>query len=601
MPAAGLRATLSRPVDPGRLLRMLEWTTLAAAVGFYSIFIARTAFRVGGERYFTLFDDAMISMRYARNLADGHGLVWNPGEQPVEGYTNFLWTLWMVFVHLLGLPESKIALAVMISGVLLLVGNVLLVRRIAERLAPGRPWIRLLALVLVAFYYPLVYWTLRGTEVGLLAFLTSAGILLTLRLREDPRRRDVALLAAVLALGLLTRTDFAVTALVLVAFVAARRRVAAVLLGTIVATIAAHTVLRLALYGDLLPNTYYLKVEGVSLGTRLARGARALEVVELAHLFAPTLLAAGFLLARKRRKNLVAQSHKVPGGGAWLLAGVFLAQCAYSLYVGGDAWEYMEYSNRYLAQAMPGLLVLAALGLAAAVGGRSRRLAAALAASFGLVGLTLVLLKAPIDRLQPNVTATYEPKAIVLALVLVFAALAAPRVPRLRRAHALGAAVAAALLVAALNTHALAVWTVQGGVFVADDALISRYGLALRRATTEDASIAVVQAGSIPYFSHRRSIDLLGKSDALVAHSEPQLPIFYPGHTKWDYRHSIVRLKPDVIAQTWYMHSRDRPIFDRYDSIGWIKQAFVDPDSTRVDRDRLRLFLLDDERWLTGA
>ncbi|MDP6931627.1 MAG: hypothetical protein QGG40_01865 [Myxococcota bacterium] len=37
-------------------------------------------------------DDAFISFRYARNLLNGHGLVYNIGEY-VEGYTNFLWTL----------------------------------------------------------------------------------------------------------------------------------------------------------------------------------------------------------------------------------------------------------------------------------------------------------------------------------------------------------------------------------------------------------------------------------------------------------------------------------------------------------------------------
>ncbi len=36
--------------------------------------------------------DAFISFRYARNLLEGHGLVWNPGER-VEGYSNFLWVL----------------------------------------------------------------------------------------------------------------------------------------------------------------------------------------------------------------------------------------------------------------------------------------------------------------------------------------------------------------------------------------------------------------------------------------------------------------------------------------------------------------------------
>ena len=48
-----------------------------------------------------LTDDAFISFRYARNLLEGHGLVFNPGER-VEGYSNFLWVLelaalWGVF------------------------------------------------------------------------------------------------------------------------------------------------------------------------------------------------------------------------------------------------------------------------------------------------------------------------------------------------------------------------------------------------------------------------------------------------------------------------------------------------------------------------
>ena len=42
-------------------------------------------------RAFTI-DDAYISFRYARNLAHGLGLVYNPGEH-IEGYTNFFWTV----------------------------------------------------------------------------------------------------------------------------------------------------------------------------------------------------------------------------------------------------------------------------------------------------------------------------------------------------------------------------------------------------------------------------------------------------------------------------------------------------------------------------
>ncbi len=87
-----------------------------AALAFYLLFVFRTSFVVDGRRYFVLFEDAMISMRYARNFADGHGFAWNAGEPPIEGFTNFLWTLWMSLAHKIGMSESKISLFIMLSG-----------------------------------------------------------------------------------------------------------------------------------------------------------------------------------------------------------------------------------------------------------------------------------------------------------------------------------------------------------------------------------------------------------------------------------------------------------------------------------------------------
>lgn len=36
-------------------------------------------------------EDAFMLLRYSRNLAEGHGIVWNVGEHPVEGATDFLY------------------------------------------------------------------------------------------------------------------------------------------------------------------------------------------------------------------------------------------------------------------------------------------------------------------------------------------------------------------------------------------------------------------------------------------------------------------------------------------------------------------------------
>jgi len=38
----------------------------------------------------TPFEDAAMLMRYAQHLAEGHGIVWNIGEAPVDGATDFL-------------------------------------------------------------------------------------------------------------------------------------------------------------------------------------------------------------------------------------------------------------------------------------------------------------------------------------------------------------------------------------------------------------------------------------------------------------------------------------------------------------------------------
>lgn len=53
-----------------------------------------------------LIDDAGITFAYARNLVDGHGLVQQPGMDPVEGYSNPLWLLVMALGKLLHLFDA---------------------------------------------------------------------------------------------------------------------------------------------------------------------------------------------------------------------------------------------------------------------------------------------------------------------------------------------------------------------------------------------------------------------------------------------------------------------------------------------------------------
>jgi hypothetical protein len=51
-----------------------------------------------------VIDDTYITFRYARNLANGYGLVWNPGGEATQGYTNQLLVWLLAAGSRLGLP-----------------------------------------------------------------------------------------------------------------------------------------------------------------------------------------------------------------------------------------------------------------------------------------------------------------------------------------------------------------------------------------------------------------------------------------------------------------------------------------------------------------
>ena len=63
-------------------------------------------------------DDAFISFTYGGHLANGYGLVWNIGQPPVEGYTDFLWVLITAILFLLKLNPVILTKIIGLSSVL---------------------------------------------------------------------------------------------------------------------------------------------------------------------------------------------------------------------------------------------------------------------------------------------------------------------------------------------------------------------------------------------------------------------------------------------------------------------------------------------------
>jgi len=140
-------------------------------------------------------DDAFISFRYAANLIDGHGLVWNVGEVPVEGYSNFLWTVLIAGTMAIGCDPSASA---MVLGVLFFAGTLSFTFRLCRQVGLSFG-VSLLGVVLLGTNFSFSSYATGGLETQLQAFLLTGGAFLTFYLtdhRENRMRVSLRFLSA---------------------------------------------------------------------------------------------------------------------------------------------------------------------------------------------------------------------------------------------------------------------------------------------------------------------------------------------------------------------------------------------------------------------
>jgi len=561
--------------------RMRAWVALAA-LAFYAVFILRTSFTIAGTRYFVLFEDAMISMRYARHLADGHGLVWNIGEPPIEGFTNLLWVLWMSVAHTLGLSESKISLFIMLSGVAILLATGLVASKVARKVSTS-PWVPVAVLAATLFDYPLVFWTLRGMEVGALTLTVYTLLWLALENEEEFSVGRTVAMGALTSMALLIRSDSVVPVglITLYGFLTCSRRwlFAAVIGAFAGGAVGGQTVFRKAYFHESLPNTYFLKLYKISTLARMKRGAFvALEVLAL-HLAVPISIVLASLPGVKPSIAWAKDVWNDRGSRRLVLLGtLFTAQIAYATYVGGDAWEWMLYANRYMCVGMPALIVLVAVLVQRAIAATDvERAIFAKRFSYGLVasGVVLVALnlfakKFPEQGIAATIVFSKTPFAAGGAMILgglllrlrdarngIVEGLSALE----RRLASRQTVMKTALLVAALvwlPCHLLPLgrWAAQNAAQYQDEARYTRLGLLIQGNTQPDFRIAVAAAGATPYFAQRPTEDLLGKNDRHVAKLAPR-GVFSPGHDKWDYAYSLGERNAQLVVEAVDVNDAD--------------------------------------------
>jgi len=294
-----------------------------------------------------LSDDALISLRYAQRLLDGHGLTWTDGPA-VEGYSNLLFVLLTAALGALGVDLIDAARVVGIGATAAWMGAA------AWLGARGGLAGAVGAVAVLAASGIVGIWALGGLEQPLLCALVA--IALACWVDERPR-----LAAAALALCALTRPD----APLLVALVCGgawladgqdrRALVRAVVLGLpALGATAGQLVFRVFTYGDVVPNTAHAKLPA---GTERLDGG-ALYVWEGLSTHGPTLAAAAVALVYGGPLVRLA----LPLLGGWL---------AYVVWIGGDIFP----GYRHLAPTLVPLSMLVGVAAAGLAKTRGRTLA----------------------------------------------------------------------------------------------------------------------------------------------------------------------------------------------------------------------------------
>ena len=306
-----------------------------------------------------LTDDAFISFRYARNLLEGHGLVFNPGEY-VEGYSNFLWVLELAAIWgLSGVAPEHAApwLSVAFTAGTIAATMWWIARLPALRHRGLVAWMTLGFMCSSATF---AVWTSGGgLETRQFTFFIVLAVM-CLSLYRDGRR---GLLAASLSLAAaaLTRPEGPLLAALCFGWFVIQRmadtgrpqpdwRRLAWLAAPFVVLICTHFLWRYAYYGEWLPNTYYAK----HVRPWYESGFRYLWTAAIEtglYLLIPLAAVAMRNRWRASRDGIFALM--------LLLVGVHMA---YVMRIGGDHFEYRPLDFYWPLLAVPASMGITHLG-----------------------------------------------------------------------------------------------------------------------------------------------------------------------------------------------------------------------------------------------
>ena len=253
------------PSPEAALVDAAPWSALDLAVLAAASAVAALAVAFSFSWRMLPAEDALMLMRYANHLAAGHGIVWNVGDHPVEGATDFLFLValagWMKLTHLQAIISARLLLsACQVMGVALLYIA-------ARKIAGCNRWLAAVLAIYLALGPGVTQIAngFSGPFYSLMA-LTAWCFAISAALRHSTLSRSIGFAAFALLTGL-TRPDGVFLAFFMTCALAyflrkASRQIVFTTAAVFVFLGGAYFLWRVHYFGHLLPNPFYKKGGG---------------------------------------------------------------------------------------------------------------------------------------------------------------------------------------------------------------------------------------------------------------------------------------------------------------------------------------------------